>query len=62
MGEAKRRREAGTALAPTDLDKKHAMQNELWRIKRQHNGDALKDRLRGSGVPWDAWPKEARNG
>jgi hypothetical protein len=60
MGEAKRKREAGTAMAPTDLDKKQAMQNELWRIKRQHNGDALKDRLSGSGVPWETWPKEAR--
>jgi hypothetical protein len=60
MGEAKRKREAGTALAPTDLDRKQAMRDELWRIERQHNGDALKGRLRGSGVPWETWPKEAK--
>lgn len=60
MGEAKRLREAGKALARTDLDREQARKDELHRIERQRNGDALRDRLRGSGVPWDAWPKGAK--
>ena len=58
MGEAKRNRETAVALGPTDLDKKAALNDELRRIDRQRNGDALNTRRRIGGIPQEAWPKK----
>ena len=60
MGEAKRRRDAkGVTDERTEREREQALENELWRIKRHKNGQALADRLHGSGVPhnyqWRPW-------
>jgi len=48
MGEAKRRRDTnGVADERTNRDREWALKDELWRIERQRNGDALKDRQFG---------------
>lgn len=61
MGEAKRRRDAkGVTDERTNRDRDVALKEELWRIERQRNGYALKYRLSGSGIPWNAWPKKAK--
>lgn len=60
MGEAKRRRDKlGVQDERTSHDRKWALKEELWRIKRQRNGDALHDRLR-CVIPWETWPSEMK--
>ena len=60
MGEAKRRREAsGVQDERTSLDRKHALEMERWRIERQRNGEALKERQFGV-IPHECRSKESK--
>lgn len=53
MGEAKRRRDASGVTDERTLEQiEQARKDELWRIERQRNGEALEDRLWGSGLPF----------
>jgi hypothetical protein len=61
MGDAKRREQSGERMGSSDLDKKQALQDELWRIERQRNGEALQERWFGV-IPQEARPKGVRNG